>query len=238
MQQLRELKMFADESGNTIAYDGKALPNAKVDITFRGKGNVLKVHPSAKIVELVVDFSGDDAVVEIGATSKPRAGLRFTIRTGHECEVTIGENVGCETRTFIRVSEGTKVSIGDDCMFASSIELRADDSHAIYDVRTGKRANPARPIQIGNHVWLGKNVVVMAGVTIGDGSVIGFRSVVTRDIPNNCVAAGAPARVVRRDTAWERPMLSYRRPGIEGLAPGEAKSEQYWNLTDDESAVN
>ncbi len=232
MQRLRELKSYADDQKNQVVYTGPDLPQANVDVGFRGKGNVLRIHPGARIIDLSVDFSGDGGLVEIGTTSKPRAGLRFRMSIGHEATVTIGPNVGCETRAFIRVSEGATVSVGEDCMFAGSIELRADDTHAIYDVRTGKRANPARSIHIGEHVWLGKSVVVMSGATIGDGSVVGFRSIVTRDIPNNCVAAGAPARVVRRDVAWERPMLTFRRPGIDGLPPGEQKSEKWWNLTD------
>lgn len=237
LHQLQGLKNYADDSGNAVVYDGESPADGSVSITFRGSGNLLKVARGAKIVHLAVDFSGNDGVIEIGATTKPRTGLRFSIRIGHECTVAIGDNVGCETRTFIRASEGASVSIGEDCMFASAIELRADDSHAIYDVRTGKRANPARSIHIGEHVWLGKSVVVMAGVTIGSGSVVGFRSVVTRDIPNNCVAAGSPARVVRRDIAWERPLLSYRRPGIEGLAKGEQKSERWWALTEEPTST-
>lgn len=231
MAQVKELRPYSDAKGNTIVYDGAPLDGAKVDVIFRGSNNRLVVHPGAAVVDLAVDFSGDGGSVEIGSTTKKRAGLRFSMRLGYESAVVVGSNVGCETRAFIRVSEGSRVIVGQDCMLASSIELRADDSHAIYDVHSGLRINPAAPIIIGEHVWLGKNAVVMAGVTIGDGSVIGFRSVVTRDVPNNCIAAGAPARVVRRDIAWERPMLSYRRPGIDGLAPGETKSAEWWNRT-------
>lgn len=54
------------------------------------------------------------------------------------------------------------------------------------------------PTIVGNNVWLGRNAAVMPGVTVGDGSVIGVNSVVTRDIPPNSFAAGAPARVIRK----------------------------------------
>lgn len=235
MSKTSELAPFTDEAGNRVLYDGEPLTSGSVSVVFRGKSNTLRVAAGAKIVDLAVDFSGDDGVVEIGPTTKTRAGIRLSARLGHESTLTVGPNVGFESRTFIRASEGAGVTIGEDCMFAASIELRADDTHAIYDVRTGKRANPARSITIGEHVWLGKNVVVMSGATIGSGSVVGFRSVVTGAIPNNCVAVGAPARVVRRDVAWERPVLSFRKPGIEGLSPDETKSEQWWNLTDEEA---
>ncbi|WP_133249845.1 acyltransferase [Brachybacterium endophyticum] len=222
---------YDDVRGNSIDYDGDLPETAKVTIKLRGSGNRLVVARDAKIVDLMVDFSGDDAVVVIEGTTESRTGLRFSMRLGHECTVRIGENVGTETKSFIRVSEGQSVTIGEDCMIASGVAFRADDSHAIYDVRTGKRSNPAGCIDVGEHVWLGKDVVVMGGVTIGQGSVVGLRGIVTKDLPNNCVAAGAPARVVKRDVAWERPILSFREPGIPGLPRGHKKSTKYWNVT-------
>jgi acetyltransferase-like isoleucine patch superfamily enzyme len=64
---------------------------------------------------------------------------------------------------------------------------------------TARRKDQApRPVRIGTNVWLGFESCVLPGVTIGDGSVIGARSVVTEDVPANCIAAGNPARVVRR----------------------------------------
>jgi acetyltransferase-like isoleucine patch superfamily enzyme len=56
----------------------------------------------------------------------------------------------------------------------------------------------SRPIRIGNAVWIGFDAVVLPGVTIGDGSIIGARSVVTEDVPPYCIAVGNPARIVRR----------------------------------------
>ena len=234
MAKLSELRNYEDEQGNRVVYEGAPLPKAKFEVLFRGKGNTLRIAKGAKLVDLAADFSGDDGVVEIGTTSKDRSGIRLSVRVGHESSIVVGENAGFETRAFIRVSEGQRVTIGEDCMFAAGVELRADDTHPIYDVRTGKRANPSGSIHIGEHVWLGKGSAVMGNVTIGSGAVVGMRSIVTRDVPNNTVAAGVPARVVRRDVAWERPVLSFRRPGVEGLGPTEVKSADWWNLTEDD----
>lgn len=57
---------------------------------------------------------------------------------------------------------------------------------------------------IGNHVWLGQRVIIGKGVKIGENSVIGAGAIVTRDIPEGCVAAGVPAKVIRRDISWLR----------------------------------
>ena len=62
----------------------------------------------------------------------------------------------------------------------------------------------ARPVTIGNDVWLGANVTVLPGVTIGDGAVVGAGSVVTRDIPPHTLAAGNPCRPLRQVTPADR----------------------------------
>ena len=113
------------------------------------------------------------------------------------------------------------------------VDFDCDDGHPIFDVRTGKRVNAARSIVIGNHVWLGLGACVLGGVTIGDGTVVGMRSVVTRSLPNNVVGAGSPAKVVKRNVAWERPHLTldppYRKPTVASVK----KSTDYWTLTVD-----
>ncbi len=133
----------------------------------------------------------------------------------------------------ISAVEGTSVSIGDDVMLASENQIRADDGHAIYDVRTNKRVNTSRDIVIGNHVWLAYQACVLGGARIGDGTVVGFRSLVTSKLPNNVIAVGTPAKVVRRDIAWERPHLSLTAPAFRPDASVIKKTSKYWNHTID-----
>jgi acetyltransferase-like isoleucine patch superfamily enzyme len=232
MTHVKALQPYIDERGNQIVYLGEPR-RSRIDIKFGGSNNRLVVAPNAHVVELGVDFTGDGAIVEILPTSSPRTGLRFGIRLGHDCAVRIGENVGSQGRTMITAVEGAEVTLGDDCMLAMGIEIRSDDAHPIYDVRTGERINMGQSIAIGNHVWIAKHATIMGGVRVGDGAVIGFRSIVTSDVPNNSIAAGAPARIVRRDIAWERPMVTTRHRGDVTPRPGE-KNEEFWNLTEEE----
>ena len=74
--------------------------------------------------------------------------------------------------------------------------------HSIVDARSGARLNPARDIHIGRRVWIGQRAIILKGSRIGAGSVVGAAAVVTGEIPENCVAAGNPARIVRRDASW------------------------------------
>lgn len=89
------------------------------------------------------------------------------------------------------------ISIGKGCAIAPGVVIRDCDSHEILGSPISK------PINIGEHVWIGTNAIILKGVTIGDGAVIGAGSVVTKDIPQNCVAVGNPAKVVKTNINWK-----------------------------------
>lgn len=97
------------------------------------------------------------------------------------------------------ISAVLSVVIEDAVGIAAGVYI-ADHSHSFDRPDVPVRDQPitaARPVRVGRGAWLGQNVVVMPGVTIGEHAVIGANSVVTRDVPARCVAVGAPARVVR-----------------------------------------
>ena len=92
------------------------------------------------------------------------------------------------------------VEIGDHCMFANGCFV-TDANHRFDDPRmpiTWQGFTSKGPTRIGDNVWCGANVVVGSGVTIGERCVIGANSVVTQDVPAFSIAAGAPARVLRK----------------------------------------
>jgi acetyltransferase-like isoleucine patch superfamily enzyme len=102
-----------------------------------------------------------------------------------------------------------RVEIGDDVLISWGCTLVDHDSHALKwadrqnDVRAFYRGEKnwahvtVRPVKIGNKVWMGFNVIVLKGVTIGEGAVVAAGSVVTRDVPPFSLVAGNPARVIR-----------------------------------------
>jgi acetyltransferase-like isoleucine patch superfamily enzyme len=221
------LASITDERGNQIVYNG---PTKNVKVTFRGSNNKLVISDTANLGTFGVQFDCDNGYAEIG----PSAGvpsLTAWLRVGQDAKIIIGENVSSTSDVYISAVEGVTVSIGKDVMLAGAIEIRADDGHAIFDVKSGLRVNPSKPISIGNHVWVGAKVTLLGGATIGDGSVIGLGSIVKGKIPNNCIAAGVPAKVIRRNTAWERPHLSLTRPFYKPDASTVTKSP-YWNMTE------
>lgn len=227
VKKLTALSDYSDDLGNTI--DSPTVFDKNVAVTIRGRNNRVTVHPDAKFKKLLVIFDCDNGTLVIGPNSKH--GFALNIRVGQDSNVVIGADVTSTTACVISAVEGATVRLGNDVMLASDNEIRADDGHPIFDISTGKRVNPAKDITIGSHVWLGRQAVVLAGAEVGDGSVIGHRGVVTRSIPNNCVAVGAPARVVRRNIAWERPHLSFVAPPYKPDASYVTRSEEYWNPT-------
>lgn len=90
-----------------------------------------------------------------------------------------------------------KVVIGNDCLIGGSVSITDCDFHDINPETRHTSQGSKKPVQIGNNVWLGTGVAVLKGVTIGDNSVVGAMSVVTKSIPANCVVAGNPARIIR-----------------------------------------
>jgi acetyltransferase-like isoleucine patch superfamily enzyme len=112
-----------------------------------------------------------------------------------EAVISIGRNVRLNGPT---IQAACRIEIGDDALLGDAIVLDTD----MHPVATGRRHDPdaevrSRPIVIERNVWIGGQAAVLPGVTIGEGSVVGFRAVVAADVPPGVVVAGNPARVVR-----------------------------------------
>lgn len=92
----------------------------------------------------------------------------------------------------------SSVRVGRNALFAEYVTIRDQDHSMDSTAGQGRVGFTSSPIVIGDNVWLGAKVTVTQGVTIGNNVVVGANSVVTHDLPDNCVALGAPARVVRQ----------------------------------------
>ena len=95
-----------------------------------------------------------------------------------------------------QILDGGKVTFGDHVFIAPNCTFTTAE-HALDAQQRNAGLEVALPIHIGNNVWIGAGVTVLGGVTIGDNSVIGAGSVVTKDIPENMIAVGSPARVIK-----------------------------------------
>lgn len=92
------------------------------------------------------------------------------------------------------------MKIGNRCLIAANCQIMDSNGHDLCLENPDDRlltTGTVKPVTIGNSVWVGERVIVLPGVTIGDGSVIAARSVVTRDVPPGSLASGNPAQVLR-----------------------------------------
>lgn len=136
---------------------------------------------------------GDGAYLIIGKNVNFHAGCKIDVL--NNSKLTIGNNVYFNLNTTLCCRDCIK--IGDNCAISQNCVIRDSDVHQIQGVINHS------PISIGNHVWIGTNVIILKGVTIGDNCVIGAGSVVTRNIPKNSVAAGNPAKVIKENIVWK-----------------------------------
>jgi len=160
---------------------------------FLGRGLELKIEPRGEI-----RFG---RFVWIGDGTKIRC---------HEGVVEIGDKTvmgqECTISAYQRVRIGAECVIADRAMFI-------DFDHGIVEVERPIRQQGIykRDVEVGNNVWIGYGACILRGVSVGDNSVIGTNSVVTKDVPANAVVGGIPARIIRmreapQDLRWERPV--------------------------------
>jgi acetyltransferase-like isoleucine patch superfamily enzyme len=145
-------------------------------------------------------------------------GARVELRITSGGTITIEDGVAIERDVLIHAESGAihigrqgfigrgsqivareRVTVGPDALIAASVVIRDGDHR--FDDRSRpirEQGHVVRPIHIGADVWLGAHVVVTAGSTVGDGCVVGANAVVRGDIPPGTIAAGIPARVVKR----------------------------------------
>ena len=136
-----------------------------------------------------------DGRLEIGEGTLLEPGAWLT--GGETRRIRIGAGVFLNQNVMIAAAD--LVEIGDHCMFGNGCVITdADHRHDRRDLPVTWQGFVSKgPTRIADNVWCGAGVVVTSGVTIGPRCVIGAGSVVTQDIPEGCVAVGAPARVVR-----------------------------------------
>lgn len=119
-----------------------------------------------------------------------------TLRPG--AEIVIGEDTGMSGGSICAASS---IRIGAGCLLGANVTLADTDFHSLNPANRRYNKNPdeiaVAPIVIGDNVFIGAEVFVLKGVTIGKNSVIGAGSVVTRAIPENSIAAGNPASVIK-----------------------------------------
>jgi acetyltransferase-like isoleucine patch superfamily enzyme len=171
-----------------------------------------------------IALSGDGAV-SIGSGTRaawmnvvmgPGAALRIGsgCRLGHldiyvsgGATLEIGDGCAFNGSVNLYLHEPSHMRIGAHCLFGGDVLVTTSDMHSIIEVESGRRLNFAKDVTIGDRVWIGAHATVLKGVSIGDGSVVGGFSVLTRAVRRNALVAGNPARLIREGVTWSPDLL-------------------------------
>jgi acetyltransferase-like isoleucine patch superfamily enzyme len=147
---------------------------------------------------------GKHAVLRIGRWSWVGHGSKIRV---HEGEVSIGAKTVMGQECTISAYQ--HVEIGRECIIADRVML-IDFDHGVVEVERPIRLQGIykRDVKVGSNVWMGYGACVLRGVSIGDNSIVGTNAVVTKDVPENAVVGGLPAKVLRmreapKDLRWE-----------------------------------
>lgn len=120
------------------------------------------------------------------------------------CEIRLGSHTAPLGVEFAATEPGSKITVGEDCLFSSDVDIRTGDSHSIIDLKTNKRVNYAKNVTIGNHVWVCAHVRILKGSSIPDYSVVANSAVVTKEFTRpNCIIGGFPAKILKENISWK-----------------------------------
>lgn len=180
---------------------------ARLKKDIQGEGNLIKIGSGSSLHDTIIRIRGNNNKIIFGNNCWVGKKCSFWME-GNNITIIVGDSTTfTHTVHFCAQEDHTQIVVGNDCMFSNNIIVRTSDSHPIYDLETSQRVNAAKSVSIGEHVWIAPNTKIMKGTVIGDGSIIGSDSMVTKDIPNNVLAVGHPAKVVKTNVKWTRELL-------------------------------
>lgn len=194
---------------NSRVVIGRDTELIRLNMSIGDKGEVL-LNEEVRVSGNTIWLIEGNAKFYVGRGSIFLSDIRGICCIKENASFIIGERFQIGGNYRFIMNEGTSISIGKDCLFSHDISMRSHDGHSIFDILTKENINSTdcirkeRKIVVGDHVWIGERAEILYNTQIGNGSIIGAMSLVKGKIPNNCIAAGVPARVIRKDIAWSR----------------------------------
>ncbi|HFV5114324.1 TPA: hypothetical protein ACH9QW_004993, partial [Escherichia coli] len=186
---------------NNIIIHSNAKISSDVNVNIIGTDNVIDVGDSVILRRLNINILGNNCKLII----KNNCSIRGAIHLRQNNSVIIIDSYTTSVSANIFSMEGSEINIGSNCMLSSSVYIRNSDEHPIYDLESNERINHAKPVFIGNNVWLCEGVTVNKGSIIPDGCVIGAKSFVSKELKRkNSIYSGVPAQLIRENIKWDR----------------------------------
>jgi acetyltransferase-like isoleucine patch superfamily enzyme len=191
-------------ANNTISLDPELVSKNSGVVLVTGNNNTINIRGPVRRVDRLDIEVGSNCNMSI-EDNCILGSLFIYLLESSNCSIASWSSINGSMRVLMH--EPSSIRIGKDCLFGGGVELSTSDMHSIIDVNTNRRINPAGDISIEDHVWVGSHCSILKGASIGYGSVIGTRSVVTSQIPPQSVAAGTPAKVLKSGVTWTHALL-------------------------------
>lgn len=198
-----------------IKHNGKLDYPAILYCRIRGIKNIIPYKKTCFIIDKTAHvqvngalFLNDNSIISNGRSTILRMDKEAQLIVTDEFRVYYGGDIICFPNSILKLGSGffnsgvkirckDKITIGNGVFISHDVTIMDSDAHKLSDRLTNQKA-----ITIEDHVWIGSRTLILKGVHIGEGAVIGAGSVVNRDIPAHSLAAGNPARVIRRNISW------------------------------------
>lgn len=208
---------FIEVSGDDVETLGRH--GIRVEIFNDAARNAVRLDPAGRSLRgLTLSWAGSDNLVQLQGSRFPDGrisciGQRSVTTIHSDSEIQLTAWMYDQARLEIEppralfgleasVYADTTLSIGPGCLFAKGVEVWTADHHSLIDLTTGRQINFPADVRIERDVWLSAGTMVLKGTTIGRGSALAARSMVTSDVPPLQLWGGSPARCLRRDVSW------------------------------------
>ncbi len=173
----------------------------KLRYNISGINNKIILESGGKLVNVLIYIRGNQNSITIESKCLVKNTVIYI--ENDNSALKIGKGTTIEGAHFGIAENNKKIILGQDCMLSENIYLTTTDSHSILN-DTNERFNQAANVNIGNHVWIGRNSTILKGSDICDNSIIGASSVVTGNVKANSIYTGVPARLVKQNITWLR----------------------------------
>ena len=191
-------------------------------IDFVGKAGI-RMNPSTRLFMHNSRLIVENGILSVGyvpgwtSSFRDNCGIRLehsTLRIKGNVQLTPGVGIWAMNANVV-IGNGTvingrasiisksRVEIGAHCLIAFNTTIMDCDLHR-HAVAGGKPEDVAKPVIVADRCWIGHDVTILKGVTIGEGSIVGAHSVVTEEVKDHTMVAGVPARKIRENIIWER----------------------------------
>lgn len=189
-----------------IKKNGKKVFNPRIKnlaIKIDGTNNYIEIHEPFYVKEKGYIYCDSNSRLIIESNNNWR---KANLLLGNNNNILMGENTTIERAECVLIgSKGTKLNIGKNCMISYNVMIRTEDAHTIYDNNTREVLNIPQDVNIGNHVWIVANSIILKGSNIPDDCIVGNYSLVNKKFEEpNCLIAGIPARIIKTDVNWDR----------------------------------